>query len=301
MSDEDWQDPSLASTGPASVPVIDLAPFFGDDPEGRATVADAVRHACETYGFLVITGHGVPQTSIDAIYSVSEEFFALSLEEKLEVVGPSGNIFEAYCPPGAARYGRQDANLVEMYHTSRYDTTVDAVAHGYPPEVASSLPVNVWPEAPADFRAVWEHYFGEMELLSQRLLHIFAVALDLPEDWFDDTVDLHLSNLAANCYPAQLVPPNPGQVRSQAHVDFATLTILYQDDAPGGLQVYERGRGWRDIAFLPGSYVVNLGDLMARWTNERWVATPHRVVNPPTEHAHTQRISIPANFGRIAV
>jgi isopenicillin N synthase-like dioxygenase len=151
----------------------------------------------------------------------------------------------------------------------------------------------VWPERPADFKAVWQHYFVEMEQLSLRLLHVFAVALGLPETWFDDTVDLHLSNLAANCYPAQRTPPLPGQVRSKAHVDFSTLTILYQDDAPGGLQIYERGKGWRDVAAREGSYVVNLGDLMARWTNERWVATPHRVVNPPPELAGTQRISIP--------
>jgi isopenicillin N synthase-like dioxygenase len=290
---DEWNDPAMPATGPSSVPIIDLAPYFSGAATGAPAVVAAVRAACETHGFLVITGHGVSQTSIDAMYSVSEEFFARPLDEKLAAVGPSGNVFEAYGPMGAARYGRGKPNLVEMYHSSRYDTTEDAVAHGYPAGVASSMPRNVWPEHPEDFKAVWQHYFGEMEALSQRLLHLFAVALDLPEAWFDDKVDLHLSNLAANCYPAQLTPPEPGQVRSQAHVDFATLTILYQDDAPGGLQIYERGLGWRDIPAVEGSYVVNLGDLMARWTNERWVATPHRVVNPPAEHAMTQRISIP--------
>jgi isopenicillin N synthase-like dioxygenase len=235
----------------------------------------------------------VAQESIDAIYSVSAEFFARPLAEKLRTTGPSGDVFEAYGPMGQGSYDRGEPNLVEMYHASRYDTTAEAVAHGYPPAVAASLPVNVWPEEPADFKAVWQHYFAEMEALAGRLLHIFAVALDLPEDWFDDKIDLHLSNLAANRYPAQTEAPRPGQVRSKAHVDFSTLTILYQDGAPGGLQIYERGLGWRDMPFLEGSYIVNLGDLMARWTNERWVATPHRVVNPPADQALTQRISIP--------
>jgi isopenicillin N synthase-like dioxygenase len=293
MTIDEWQDPATPATGRSSVPVIDLAPYFAGDPAGRAAVVDAVRTACETHGFLVITGHGVPQESIDAVYSVSEEFFALPLEEKLACVGPSGNPFEAYAPLGATTYASGPPSLLEMYHSSRYDTTEEAVANGYPPEVASSLPANVWPARPADFAVVWQHYFREMERLADRLLGLFAVTLGLPEDWFADKIDHHLSNLSANCYPAQLTPPEPGQVRNRAHVDFSTLTILYQDDAPGCVQIYERGHGWREIPALAGSYVVNLGDIMARWTNDRWVATPHRVVNPPAEHAHTQRISIP--------
>jgi isopenicillin N synthase-like dioxygenase len=290
---EHWDDPALPSTGQSSVPVIDLTPFSAGSA-GRAAVAAAVAEACETSGFLVVTGHGVAQASIDEMYGVTEEFFALPLDEKLLVRGPSGDPFEAYCPPDTALYGGSQApNLVEMYHSSRYDTTGEAVAHGYPPGVAASLPVNVWPQRPTQFASIWQRYFVEMEELATRLLHIFAVALGLPDEWFDDKTTHHLSNLAANCYPAQRTPPRPGQVRNRAHVDFAAITILYQDDAPGGLQIYERGRGWRDIPAIPGSYVVNLGDLMARWTNDRWVATPHRVVNPPAEFAMTQRISIP--------
>jgi hypothetical protein len=214
MTIDEWQDPSTAATGPSSVPVIDLEPYFRGDPEGRAAVVDAVRAACEAHGFLVITGHGVPQASIDAIYSVSKEFFALPLEEKLACVGPSGNIFEAYAPLGASRDGGGPPSLVEMYHSSRHDTTEEAVANGYPREVASSMPVNVWPARPEDFAVVWQHYFREVEHLANRLLGLFAVALDLPEDWFADKIDRHLSNLAANCYPAQRTPPEPGQVRN---------------------------------------------------------------------------------------
>jgi isopenicillin N synthase-like dioxygenase len=296
---DEWDDSTIASTGGSSVPVIDLAPFSRDDPglgcsDAGNAVARAVGEACETSGFLVVTGHGVAQSTIDEMYAVTQAFFALPQDEKTLVRGPSGDPFEAYCPPDTSLYGgAQMPNLVEMYHSSRYDTTREAVAHGYPAEVAASLPVNVWPERPLEFAAVWQRYFVEMEQLAGRLLHIFAVALGLPQHWFDDKIDRHLSNLAANCYPAQRTAPMPGQVRNRAHVDFSALTILYQDDAPGGLQIYERGRGWRDVPALAGSYVVNLGDLMARWTNDRWVATPHRVVNPPAEYAMTQRISIP--------
>jgi len=156
-----------------------------------------------------------------------------------------------------------------------------------------SMPTNLWPAQPADFEATWKRYFGLMEDLSGRMLRLFAVALDLPEDFFADKVDQHLSSMAANCYPEQPVPPASGQLRVRAHVDFSTLTILYQDDAPGGLQAHQRGVGWVDVPYVPGSFVINLGDLMARWTNDRWVATPHRVVNPPPELAMTRRISLP--------
>jgi isopenicillin N synthase-like dioxygenase len=132
-----------------------------------------------------------------------------------------------------------------------------------------------------------------MEALAGRMLHIFAVALGLPEDWFDDKVDRHLGTLAANHYPEQPTAPAPGQLRVRAHVDFSTLTILYQDDAPGGLQIHQRGVGWIDVPAVPGSFVVNLGDLMGRWTNDHWVATPHRVVNPPADQAMTRRFSLP--------
>jgi len=106
-------------------------------------------------------------------------------------------------------------------------------------------------------------------------------------------VDHHLGAMAANCYLEQPVAPPAGQFRIYPHVDFSTLTILYQDDSPGGLQVHKRGAGWVDVPAIPGTYVVNLGDLMGRWTNDKWVATPHRVVNPPRDQAMTRRISLP--------
>jgi isopenicillin N synthase-like dioxygenase len=112
--DDEWQDPATSATGTSSVPIVDLAPFFSGDPDGRAAVAAAVDAACETHGFLVITGHGVAQESIDAIYSVSEEFFALPLPKRRAGGRTVRRHVRAYCPPGVARYGRDQQNLVEM-------------------------------------------------------------------------------------------------------------------------------------------------------------------------------------------
>ena len=283
-----------ADTG--AVPVIDIAAFRGDDPAARQAVADAVDAACRTIGFLVITGHGVPQPAIAEMYDVTRRFFQLPAEEKAKVVSPVGDRHEAYAP-NANPYDHspvEDRPVVrEQYHSYRYDTPEEAIAAGYPHGARRSLLRNLWPAEPAAFEPVWKDYFARMEELASTMLHIFAAALRLPEDWFDDKVDQHLGTMAANRYPAQPVAPADGQVRARPHVDFSTLTILYQDDSPGGLEVFRRGVGWIPVPAIPGSYVVNLGDLMGRWTNDVWVATPHRVVNPPREDALTERFSMP--------
>jgi isopenicillin N synthase-like dioxygenase len=277
------------------VPIIDISPFFKGTPAERRSVADAVGAACETIGFLIVTGHGVPQDSIDAVYANTDTFFRLPAEEKMKIAGPEGDTYTAYSPLGDpyGQAGSDGPNLREVFHASKFDTPAEATANGYPVDVVASMPPNQWPAEPAGYEVAWKRYFGEIEALSERLLQIMAVALDLPQDWFLDKVDQHLGTMAANCYVEQPVPPPPGHQRIRAHVDFSTLTILYQDDSPGGLQVHRRGVGWVDVPAIPGSYVVNLGDLMGRWTNDKWVATPHRVVNPPREHAMTRRISLP--------
>jgi isopenicillin N synthase-like dioxygenase len=295
MTDQQLLDhPTDDATG--AVPIIDIAAFLGADPVARQAVVDAVAAACRSIGFLVITGHGVPQAAIDEIYDVTRRFYELPHEQKMEVVSPAGDRHEAYTP-NANPYdisAIEDRPVMrEQYHSYRYDTPEEAIAAGYPEGVRSSLLRNLWPAEPAEFEPVWKSYFAEMEVLAARMLQIFAVALGLDQDWFADKIDQHLGTMSANRYPAQPEPPAENQLRARAHVDFSTLTILYQDDSPGGLQVHRRGVGWIDVPCVPGSFVVNLGDLMGRWTNDQWVATPHRVVNPPREQAMTQRFSLP--------
>jgi len=106
----------------------------------------------------------------------------------------------------------------------------------------------------------------------------------MDKHYFDDKVDRHITNFSVLHYPEQAKPPLPGQLRAGAHTDYGSLTILKPDNAPGGLQVQKDGN-WIDVPTLPGTFVVNLGDLMAEWTNDRWVSTLHRVVNPPRDKA----------------
>lgn len=135
-------------------------------------------------------------------------------------------------------------------------------------------------------------YFRAMEGLADTLMRAFAMALGIKEPYFADKIDHHPSVLRLTYYPAQKAPPLPGQVRSGEHTDYGSLTILRGDDVPGGLQVQTRSGSWIDVHPTPGSFVCNLGDLMMRWTNNHWVSTPHRVVNPPREYAGQNRISL---------
>ena len=125
--------------------------------------------------------------------------------------------------------------------------------------------------------------------LAEDLMAMFALALDLPELFFADKIDRHISRLRVRNYPAPTAPPKPGQLRAGAHCDYGSLTILRTEDKPGGLQVFNHAKEWVDVPFAPDSFIINIGELMARWTNERWRANLHRVVNPPADKAAASR------------
>jgi isopenicillin N synthase-like dioxygenase len=148
---------------------------------------------------------------------------------------------------------------------------------------------NLWPVRPPGLRHVYEAYYRVMDALAIDLMRLFAMALDLPEHYFDSSVDRSISRLRVRNYPAPETTPEPGQLRAGAHSDYGSLTILKTEDRPGGLQVQSSTGEWLDVPHRPGCFVVNIGDMLARWTNDRWVSTLHRVVNPPVEQAAASR------------
>ena len=143
---------------------------------------------------------------------------------------------------------------------------------------------NTIPTEPAGMGHALIAIYRDFERLSENLLRILALALDLPEDYFAAKIDRHFSILSCHHYPALRAPPQPGQLRTGAHTDFGAMTILAMTDAAtengGGLEVRMPGGEWRGVLAGPGELVVNLGDMMARWTNDRWTSTLHRVANP---------------------
>jgi isopenicillin N synthase-like dioxygenase len=141
------------------------------------------------------------------------------------------------------------------------------------------------------FRASWNEYYNASARLAACLFEMIACFLTAPKDYFEPLFDQHVSDLAINFYPAQLQPPAAHELRAQPHTDFGTLTLLAQDRA-GGLQIESADSDWVDVPVVPGTFVVNLGELMTPWTNGRWHATRHRVINPHGSAAGTHRLSI---------
>jgi isopenicillin N synthase-like dioxygenase len=285
---------SSLSEGTADVPVVDLAPFFAVDatPEQRAAVAAEMADACERVGFVLVAGHGVPQETIDAFYDVSKRFFQLPLEQKLESKSPIGKLFQGYaCPGDGPGYHTSER---QSFNVFRYDTIAEAVDHGYPDDIGAVFYEAMWPREPAEFRELWREYFEAMEALARRILRVFELGLGLPDGWFEDKIAHDPSTQAGNYYSNEIESGHePSPFRFKAHVDGSIITVLYQDDGPGSLQLHQRGKGWRDVASVPGTFVVNIGELMERWTNDRFVATPHRVLKPLSDAEQTPRISAP--------
>ena len=275
-----------------AIPVIDLGPYWSGDAVARQTVADKVGWACENIGFLVISNHGIPQDLIDRTFAVSRDFFDLPLTEKerfkpADGVAPRG--YHAIATRNLAKTLGQitPPDLREQFFVGPLTPTTTKTAQV--PGAAVFYSDNIWPENPATYRNVLTEFYTVMEGLAARLMRIFATALALPETFFDDKIDSHFNTCPSNHYPVVNGDPLPGQIRCGAHTDFGSLTILAFNDAPGGLEVLMPDGSWLGMGAGPGQLVVNLGDMMQRWTNDRWKSTVHRVVNPPADQRGASR------------
>jgi isopenicillin N synthase-like dioxygenase len=280
-----------------TVPVIDLAPYRRGGPADKAAVATAVDAACREIGFLVIANHGVDPETIVAIEDVSRRLFDLPLERKLAVARPAPHISRGYVGLEGESVGRsrsEDARVGDLNESFiAGPMTIPDPAYAYAPEAGHHFAPNLWPADLPELEAVYRRYYDAVDRLAVDLMRVFALALELDEHYFDGFIDRSISRIRVRNYPAPTVQPEPGQLRAGAHSDYGTLTILLTEDKPGGLQVSSRDGGWVDVPVIPGCFIVNIGDLMARWTNDRWVSTLHRVVNPPQEaYSRSRRQSI---------
>lgn len=277
------------------IPVIDVSPYFAGTQETKQRVAGQIGRACREVGFYVITGHGIDPKLIEDVEAVSREFFDLPVDEKMKVhIEATGGVGYAAMGDIALAHTRGQItppDLNETFQIAKIDAADDAYFQG---EAARGMvPMNRWPERPAALKALYTKYYSRMGALATSLMRLSALALGLPENYFDDKIDRHISRLNVRLYPEQKVAPLPGQLRAGAHTDYGTVTILKPGDTVGGLQIADASGNWHDVPMIAGSFVINLGDLMARWTNDRWLSTLHRVANPPEEaKGGSRRLSI---------
>ena len=278
------------------VPVIDISAFLDGDEAGRAQVVEQVRAACEGIGFFTIVGHGVDPDLIAALRHTARAFFALPAASKELVRPPIGGVPRGYRAIGdeGLAYGAGEAtppDLKEVFHLGPPDFPADDY---HTCEAAGAHFIeNIYPDEPPQFREIAIRYYRTAEGLCRNIEEIFALALDLPGDFFHRYTGRQIGALRIIHYPPPKTAPLPGQLRAGAHTDYGTFTVLLSENRPGGLQVRTRNGDWIDVSTPEDSFVINIGDLMMRWTNDRFVSNPHRVAIPPEDaDPGTDRLSV---------
>lgn len=265
-------------------PRFDLAAFEAAHQDARAQSARKLDQICRDTGFLVLEGHGVPPRVIADVWQAAEAFFAQGRAAKQMVAPPFQGYPYGYLGPDAEALARSKGedtppDLKESFNGGALRVPPDASAAAmdfcYQP--------TLWPDVPG-FRAAWEAYYTVMEDLATRVMRAFAAALALSEDHFDPFIANPISALRALHYPATAGAPLDRQQRAGAHTDYGSLTILLPQPGRQGLQVQQKGT-WVDVPAPEGAFVINIGDLMARWTADRWVSTLHRVLAKPGQPA----------------
>jgi isopenicillin N synthase-like dioxygenase len=257
------------------VPVLNVSPILsGDAP---ADLIAAVRDACTRVGFLQIIGHGIAPQVLDAVYASMQAATQLPDSTRLALASPDNHPFRGWF---SAR--EKDGRLLrERIEVQRFDNAAEAIAAGVDPTYADYFPSNVWPSEVPGFETAVRTCFDQTRHLGDRIMSLFACALDLPADYFTPFLEHDVSCLAVNAYPAQPAASsaNTGmRTLFKEHTDSGTLTLLHQRGGYDGLQIQLLDDSWITVPIRPDAFVINLGDLMARWTNGRWLSTRHRVV-----------------------
>lgn len=273
-----------------SVPVIDLGHWSGASIAERASVAASVDLACRESGFFQIVGHGVPDPLLDAVLAEVDAFFHLPIEEKLRIGPDSDAINRGFLPLGSEALSYSvgvdtPADLRECFVMGPDEVPADERHRLDPFNVFTP---NLWPERPAGLRSAMTAYFVAVAKLAHTIVDVYAIALGLPGDFFHRHLDHSTETLRVNYYE-RLGPASPveeGQQRLGAHTDYGITTVLYADRVPG-LQLLDGDGSWHNVLPEPGAFIVNLGDLLAQWTNDRWRSTVHRVV--PTDDRKVQQ------------
>ena len=258
-----------------SLPIINIAPLYSDDQTAWRAVAGQIDRACRDWGFFYITGHPITAERIDALLASAKTFFGQAAAEKLKI-----DITQTRHHRG---YGAIATEQLDPGKPSDLKETFDMGLHlpADHPDVLAEKPLrgpNRHPDLPG-WEALMEQHYLDMQALAQTLLRAMTLALGIERDFFDRRFAEPVSVLRMIHYPPRHTASSDEQQGAAAHTDYGCITLLFQD-AAGGLQVRNVDGQWIDAPPIDGTFVVNLGDMMARWSNDRYRSTPHRVISP---------------------
>ena len=261
------------------IPIIDLS------EDDRAITAQVDR-ACTDIGFFVLVNHGVSQGVIDRLHVMTMEFFDLPIDEKLKVARPVPEANRGFLASGTETLARINGggagmppDYKEVFTIGPFDFPDEPYYTG--PAAHPSFYPNLWPARPAGLKQAMIDYWRAMEPVEARVLRIFERALGLRDGFFDDKLDKRINMMRLIDYPPYVGTPLPGQLRAGVHTDLGMFGMVNQSNDVAGLEVQDRSGTWVAPPIRRDGFILNLGDLLARWTNQRWMSTPHRVANPP--------------------
>lgn len=279
-----------------AIPLIDIAPLFGDDRAALLGMAKAIDEACRNAGFFYVKNHGVPAATIERALGEARRFFALPLEEKMRIYYKKArNRVRGFIPLGELKADRTAKGDFQ----EGFDYALELPADD-PDYLAGNrlYGPNQWPEGVPEFREGTYGFFEAAIELGRQLFRAFALALDLPEDYFADKITKPLAQGRVIYYPPQTALDDERTWGIGEHTDYECFTILCQD-ATGGLQVRNSAGEWVEAAPIPGTFIVNLGDIMKRWTNGIYQSTPHRVLNRTGRERYSLVLFYGANYDTV--
>lgn len=272
----------------SALPIIDVSALRGGDADARRAVGREFRRACLDLGFMYVVGHGVDRALRADVLAQSAAFFAISDEKKLAIDMSLSPYNRGYEPLGGQTLeDGAPPDLKEGFYIGE-EISLD---HARLREGSFNLGPNQWPANLPGFETTMMTYYAEMLALGETLMRGIALSLGLEEDYFADFCRDPLTALKLLHYPPQPADPDPGEKGCGAHTDFGGITMLMQDDN-GGLQVLGKDGRWLHAPPVPDAYVVNLADMISRWTNDMYRSTLHRVINVSGK----ERYSVPFFF-----
>ncbi len=267
-----------------AIPVVDLSDFTHGNAAQKAAFVEAIGKAYEEVGFVAVKNHGIPDELITQQYEHVQQFFSMPLEKKLgyEIKGLAGQ-------RGYTSFGREHAKGSEAPDLKEFFQYGQTVENDDP--IKSEYPDNVSVNEIASFNKTLYEAYRNFEKSGKALLQAIALYLKLDEHYFDQYVNNGNSILRCIHYPPITQEPKSA-IRAEQHEDINLITLLVGASA-GGLEILTKQGEWVGVTSLPEQIVVNVGDMLQRLTNNKLRSTTHRVVNPPREHWHTSRFSMP--------
>ncbi len=260
-----------------TIPVIDLGPCFAGKAGALDRAAIELRHALTEIGFYYIVNHGIPRAQVRDIFAAAARFHALPLAEKMKIRIDRHNV--GYLPMKGDTLRTSVVQTVTRPNLNEALFVARDLALDHPDVVADRRfrSANQWPADLPGFRATVMGYCDALEGLVKKLVRLYARALDLPTEWFDAAFTDFQYKLRMTHYPPQ--PPSTDDDFGIApHTDTSFLTVLAPNEVPG-LAIRALDGHWIDAPAIPDAFVVNGGQLLLRWTNDRFLATPHRAIN----------------------